>query len=244
MLVEHHRVDVCFGLPVIEVRGGERSVVVRTATGEMWEADVVVVCSGEDIATLYPKAYHASGIVKCKLQMLRTAPQPTAWRLGPHLAGGLTLRHYANFASCPSLPGLRERIASESAELDEYGIHVMAAQNGRGELVLGDSHEYANDFEPAERALIENLMLRELGRILRAPDLRIAERWHGIYAKRMKTTASGSWTEFIARPEPRVWLVNGIGGAGMTLSFGLAQEVWAEIQGGPMVATSPRSDSC
>ena len=44
--------------------------------------------------------------------------------------------------------------------------------------------------------------------------------WHGIYPKR-----TNGETEFIHHPQQGVTIVNGIGGAGMTLSFGLAEEV-------------------
>ena len=34
-------------------------------------------------------------------------PQPNGWRLGPHVAGGLTLCHYQAFEACRALPALR-----------------------------------------------------------------------------------------------------------------------------------------
>ncbi|MCS6928409.1 MAG: hypothetical protein NZM43_02830 [Saprospiraceae bacterium] len=52
------------------------------------------------------------------------------------------------------------------------------------------------------------------------PRLQLAKIWHGIYTK----MTDGS-TELVLHPEPGVTLVNGLGGAGMTLSFGLAEAV-------------------
>jgi len=177
------------------------------------------VCSGDDLQTLYPDTFVGLGLRRCKLQMLRTAPAPTDWRLGPMLAAGLTLRHYRSFESCPSLPALRRRFAEESPEFDRFGIHVMASQNGRGELVLGDSHEYDSDIEPFDKEEIDQLVLGYLNRFLALPDIHIASRWHGIYIKHP------SQTYLVAHPESNVTVIGAMGGAGMTLSFGVAEKV-------------------
>jgi FAD dependent oxidoreductase TIGR03364 len=192
----------------------------RASTGQTWDADRVIVCSGTDFKTLFPQVFAAAGIQQCKLQMMRTAPQPGGWRLGPHLAGGLTLCHYAAFRGCPSLSALRERLAVELPNYVRYGIHVMAAQNRRGEVVIGDSHEYDDAIEPFDKSVIDTLILDYLGRMVRLPDASIAEHWHGLYAKHPTRSI------FSAEPQPGVTVMVSPGGAGMTLAFGLAESWW------------------
>jgi D-hydroxyproline dehydrogenase subunit beta len=195
------------------------------AGGKEWQADHLYLCAGDDLHTLFPETLQSSGLVRCKLQMMRSAAYGGRWRLGPMLAGGLTLRHYDAFQRCPSLPALKQRFAAEMPEYDRYGIHVMASQNSQGEVVIGDSHECGEMIEPFDRPQIDDLILRYLTTFLDLPDLRIAARWHGIYAKHPTAPY------FLAHPAPGVTVVTGVGGAGMTLSFGLAEEVVREVLG-------------
>lgn len=180
-------------------------------------ASRTIVASG-DVQWLYPDLLHAQPIRRCKLQMMRTAPQPSEWQLGPALAAGLTLRFYPSFAQCPSLAALSSRVAREMPEYDRWGIHVMASQTPLGEITLGDSHEYDLDHELFDKPEIDDLILRYLDTFALLPERRIAQRWHGIYVKH----AELPW--FIADPEPGVRVVTALGGAGMTLSFGLAEK--------------------
>lgn len=192
------------------------------AGGETWRVERAVVCSGDDLETLYPATFAASGLIRCKLQMMRTVPQPGLWRLGPILVTGLSLRHYPAFATCPSLPALKRRIAQHHPALERWGIHVLVAQNGLGELVLGDSHEYDLTPEPFDHPEIDALILAYLETFLAPPSLEIAQRWHGVYVKHPTRDV------FLAEPEPGVRIVNGLGGTGMTTCFGLAQDVFAD----------------
>lgn len=189
---------------------------VMTADGVGLQCDRVIICGGADVSTLFPSVLGHPQLRLCKLQMLKAACPAPGWTLGPHLASGLTLRHYANFVGCPGLAAVKARIAAETPELDAYGIHVMASQNDEGDIILGDSHEYDDEIEPFDKAEIDRLMLRELQRILRLPEWHITERWHGVYAKHSRAPV------YAEDPEPGVFVRTGLGGSGMTMSFGLA----------------------
>jgi len=180
----------------------------------------VFVCTGDDPRTLFPAECERAGLIRCKLQMMRS--QPIAPGLvGPMLAAGLTLLHYPAFAACPSLAAVRARYERTAAETLGFGIHVMASRTGAGELTLGDSHEYEGAIEVFDKARIDELILEHVRVFLDVPNLKIASRWHGIYVKHP------TQPYFVHDPVPQVTVVTGVGGSGMTLSFGLAETVVA-----------------
>lgn len=213
-------VDFAFGTPVL----GHHLPCVVTPEGDRFVRRLVI-CTGIDFRELAPKAFADCGLVPAKLQMMRSQPFGDRFQVGTHLAAGLTLRHYGAFAQCPSLPALARRLDAELPDYGRHGIHVLVAQNGRGELTLGDSHEYGDAIEPFDNPRIDELILAYLKTFLTVPDLTIAARWHGTYVKH--PTAA----YIVARPAPQTLAVTGVGGAGMTLSFGLAEQVvtdWLE----------------
>lgn len=181
------------------------------------EADVAIVCSGDDFETLYPNVFRASGVTRCKLQMMRTAPQPADWQLGPALAAGLTLRFYKAFQVCGTLAKLKERVAQEKAEYEKYLIHVLVSQTADGSITLGDSHQYGVCVDIFDKPEIDELILREAETFLRLPGFRIAERWHGVYSMHPDKPF------FEAEPTAGIHIVTALSGSGMTLSFGLAE---------------------
>ena len=193
---------------------------VHTPQG-VWEAGRVIVCNGADFDNLYPELLRQSGMTCCRLQMMRTQPQPAGWDLGPALAGGLTFRFYPSFRITPSLPALERRIAEETPEYERFGIHTMVSQASSGALTFGDSHEYGFEVSPFSQAEIDELILRHLRSYIRVPRFAIAERWHGVYAKH----PDKAYVRL--SPEPRAEVVTGLGGAGMTLSFGVAEQTFA-----------------
>ncbi|MBO9635163.1 MAG: TIGR03364 family FAD-dependent oxidoreductase [Chitinophagaceae bacterium] len=187
---------------------------------EEHEADMIAVCSGADFETLYPEAFSRYPLTRCKLQMMRFRAQPDAWRIGPALCGGLSLIHYKSFTAAASLPVLKERYQRELPEYLDWGIHVMVSQNGSGELTVGDSHEYGSVHDPFDKEFINRMIVDYLKTFARFKDFTISETWNGIYPKLTDGEA-----DLFFSPEPGVFVVNGLGGAGMTLSFGLAEEV-------------------
>jgi FAD dependent oxidoreductase TIGR03364 len=216
-LQEKYGVQLRYGSPVRAIDLPK----VETAA-ETWTVERAIVCGGHDFRTLYPEIFAGSGLFACKLQMLRTAPQPAGWKLGPALAAGLTLRFYSSFGICASLGPLRERIREELPEYEKYGIHVMASQMPSGEVTLGDSHEYGDEISVFDKPEIDDLILNYLNGFLRLPSANIAQRWHGVYSKHPDKPY------FAADPSPGVKVVTGLGGAGMTLSLGVGKRTWSE----------------
>ncbi|MFB6606379.1 TIGR03364 family FAD-dependent oxidoreductase [Streptomyces noursei] len=214
-LAEEYGVDVRFGTTVRQI-----AAPLLSTTDGTWRADRIVVCSGNDFATLYPEVFRESGLVRCKLQMLRTGVQPDGWQLGPMLCGGLTLLHYAAFEDCTARAALDARMRAELPFHREHGIHVLLSQTADGRLTIGDSHAYATTHDPFASEEIDRAILDSLGGFARIPQPRITERWTGYYP-----SLRDGRTELVTDPEPGVTVVNGVGGAGMTLSFGLAEEV-------------------
>ncbi len=194
------------------------------AGSETWTAAQAIVCGGDDFETLFPESFAASGIDRCKLQMMRTAPQRDGWQLGPALAAGLTLRFYPAFGICTAtLPKYKQRVAREMADYDRYAIHTLVSQTADGALTLGDSHEYGLAVDIFNKTEIDELVMRNVREFLIAPDLSIAERWYGVYAKH----PDKSWVAIDAADGVRI--VTAVGGSGMTLSFGLAEQMIREM---------------
>lgn len=189
------------------------------AGGHVYHADELFICSGIEFETLYPELFANANITKCKLQMMRMASQPNNWRIGPSLCGSLSMVHYPGFQAASSLPVLRKRYETEYAEYLKWGIHVMVSQNHVGELTVGDSHEYGLVHDPFDKAFINTMITDYLQTFTCLKDTRVIQTWNGLYPK-----LTNGQTELILEAEPGVTIINGLGGNGMTLSFGLCEQ--------------------
>jgi len=216
-LQEKYGLEIRFGQQVNEI-----SLPKIVTSYETWLVERVIICSGSDFQTLYPQVLKQNDITKCKLQMMKAVPAKKL-DIGPSLCAGLTLRHYQAFAECLSLKKVDERYDQELKDFKTHGVHVLLSQNNYGELIIGDSHHYGETHEPFDREDVNQIILSYLKTFLNIGDFHITERWHGIYPK-----LSGK-LNLVVEPEKNVTIVNGLGGAGMTLSFGLAEKVITNI---------------
>ncbi|MDR3690077.1 MAG: TIGR03364 family FAD-dependent oxidoreductase [Fimbriimonas sp.] len=206
-------VEIRFGTAVSAI---ESNGVV--AGGQQIRSDRILLCTGDDFETLFPGLFAESGLNRCKLQMMKLRHGRTGFRIGTHLCAGLTLGHYANFKVCESLPGALERIYRQHPSYECYGIHLLVSQHEDGCLTVGDSHEYGLAPDPFLKQEIDQLILDYLNTFLDTSEFDVTERWSGVYAKHKELPY------FVSDPIPGVRVVTGVGGAGMTLSFGLAEE--------------------
>lgn len=204
--------------------------VTNVATGKVWmgdeilQADVVCICSGADFETLYPQQFQQLAITKCKLQMMRFTTDAPNNRMGVSLCGGLSLIHYNSFKAAASLPQLKARYEAEMSDYLQWGIHVMVSQNDSGELTVGDSHEYGLTFDPFDKTFINGMVMNYLNEFAVTDNWQLTQSWHGIYPK-----MTNGDTDVFLQPNTNVYIINGLGGAGMTMSFGFAEECVREI---------------
>ena len=213
-LANAHGVRLMFGQTAL---GISDDGTITLASGETLKARHTFVCSGHDIRNLFPGALDAAGLVPCKLQMMRTEAL-LGFDLGPMLAAGLTLTHYESFSSCPTLPALKARYAKEWPEQLANGIHVLLSQAKTTALTIGDSHEYGDQVMPFSETKVDDLILDYLATFFAVPTKVISERWTGVYLKNPRAP----W--LVETPVSNVTVVNGFGGAGMTLSMGVGDE--------------------
>ncbi len=190
-----------------------------TSGSEKMNADLIFICSGSDFKTLYPGEFEKFPLTKCKLQMMRLKEEGSR-RIGASLCGGLSLIHYPSFKAASSLHELRQYYERELPEYLKWGIHVMVSQNHLDHLTIGDSHEYGLSPDPFDKQCINELILKYLNQFTTLHNPKLIETWNGVYGK-----LTNNDTEIFYSPEPGVYILNGVGGTGMTMSFGLAEEL-------------------
>jgi FAD dependent oxidoreductase TIGR03364 len=218
-LIQKFGIEFIWGTAISRVKPGS---VFSGST--RFDADLIFICSGSDFEVLYPEVFKQLEITKCKLQMMRFVSDKPNYKLGTSICGGLSLLHYKSFTASKALEILKTKLQNELPDHIKWGIHVMVSQNIQGELTVGDSHEYGLDFDPFDKHLINQLILDYLKNLVNIDHWKLIETWNGTYPK-----MTNGKTDLHIEVENGVHILNGIGGNGMTLSFGLAEEIINKI---------------
>lgn len=195
---------------------------VRTARGT-FRAGSVVVCPGDDLATLFPDRVAARRVTRCKLHMLRLADP--GFRFPAAAMSDLGLVRYRGYAELPEAAALRPVLQREQAAQLENGVHLIAVQSADATLVVGDSHHYGPTPDPFQPEAVDRLILDEFREALGFEPPPVVDRWIGTYA------SSPEGDMLRDAPLPGVRLVMITSGTGASTSFAIAEETLAELHG-------------
>ena len=193
----------------------------------------IVICPGPDLAALPPGLLGGLGdLTLCKLQMLRIAA-PDDRLYPPALATGLSTIRYPAFTAQPASERVRERLLAERPELLEAGIHLLVTQLPHGDLIIGDTHTYADTHTPFRDERLDGLLLAEARRLLGADSLEVRERWIGTYPTAGGHLATSGDHFVVTTPFAGARVVEVTSGLGMTMALGHAGAVLDELERAP-----------
>lgn len=194
----------------------------RTSRGAI-RAERTILCVGHDLDYLFPELAAKAGIERCSLQMMRV-DAPKGLVLRPAVLTGTSMLRYPAFAETAAAGALKMELTDDRPELLEIGANVMFTQRPNGTLIVGDSHRYATTMDPFLAEKVSRILLDEIAGILGVNELKVKERWQGVYASSPKQPF------LIEEPAPGVTVAIVTSGVGMTISFGLAEKTFAGVR--------------
>jgi FAD dependent oxidoreductase TIGR03364 len=214
-------VDYFPGTSVSSITEEGKGQVLACAEGKRFSASNAFICSGSDCQILFPDLLAAAPIQIVKLQLQLTSPQGGQKFTGSILTGS-SIRRYESFKDCPSYPSIMNE-GTFRPFFDQHSIHILLKQRRDGRVIIGDSHHYAPIHEPEKlgfevRHDINQRIFEEVRTLfdLRVPS--IEQSWLGYYTQ---TIGGDVFQESIT---DNIFLLTGVGGKGMTASFGLARQ--------------------
>jgi FAD dependent oxidoreductase TIGR03364 len=188
------------------------------------EAEAIIVCPGDDFATLHADRLAQYGLSRCKLHMMRVRPERFEARL-PAIMSDLGMIRYLGYAELPASQALLVRLEAEQRDHIDAGVHLIAVRSADGTLVVGDSHHYAATPDPFAPTRIDDLILDEYAHVFAGSRPQVVERWTGTYA------SAPDRLMLVDRPCERLRIVLITSGTGASTSFAIAEEVIAELYG-------------
>lgn len=186
------------------------------------EAGAIVVCPGDDFATLHADRLAQYGLTRCKLHMMRVRPKRIDERLPPVMSD-LGMIRYLGYAELPAAQALRARLEAEQREHIDAGVHLIAVRSADATLVVGDSHHYAATPDPFAPVAVDDLILDEYAHVFAGNPPQVVERWTGTYA------SASDRLMLVDRPSEALRIVLITSGTGASTSFAIAEEVIAEL---------------
>jgi D-hydroxyproline dehydrogenase subunit beta len=188
------------------------------------EAEAIIICPGDDFATLRGERLAQYGLTRCKLHMLRLRPEGADERLPPVMSD-LGMIRYLGYAELPAAQALRVRLEAEQREHINAGVHLIVVRSADGTQVVGDSHHYAATPDPFAPTTVDDLILDEYAHVFAGARPEVVERWTG-------TSASASdRLMLVDAPCEGLRIVVITSGTGASTSFAIAEEVIEELYG-------------
>lgn len=215
-LAEAHGVTFRFSEAVLEVATPR----VRTSRTTL-HAERVVVCTNTDLNGLFAERLMPHNLQLCLLHMLRVQPEP-GFKLSGSVMADLSLARYHGYSKLPAAGPLLTQLQKEEGESLDNGIHLIVVQSADGSLVVGDSHHYGAAPQPFADQRVDDLILRHLQETLKLQQMRVTERWVGIYP------SSSSTDCLIDKPDDATRLVLVTSGTGASTAFGIAEDVFGD----------------
>ena len=196
---------------------------VETSRGTL-EAETVVVCPGDDFHSLRADRIAAYGLTRCKLHMMRLAPERFDAKL-PAIMSDLGMIRYLGYSELPAAAALEQRLRAEQGDHVAGGVHLIVVRGADNSLVVGDSHHYAATPDPFAPTQVDDLILDEYSRVFAGPTPPITERWTGTYA------SAKDRLMLVDAPSDALRIVLITSGTGASTSFAIAEEVVAGLFG-------------
>jgi FAD dependent oxidoreductase TIGR03364 len=198
------------GRTVVELADGA----VRDDTGAWHRGDMVFICTGATLSGLVAQYVEKPRTRRVRLQMLETAPYQG--KLTTALADGDSMRYYPAF----DIPG-RSALGPQEPIAAAARAQLLLVQRVNGSLTIGDTHEYDEPFAFDVQEDIYDYLLATAGSLLRGELPPVRRRWAGVYSEVLDKQRHLYWREELL---PRVEVVSGPGGRGMTCSPAIAEE--------------------
>lgn len=207
---------------VVKVRSNRFGVHGKTSSGFRFSGDKMLICNGSDYQLLYPGEFDNDDLSLVKLQMLEVSTSTQVTIPGSVLTGW-SIRRYECFENCPSYTAIKAQ-EDKSNYQHQNGVHILFKQKENGNIIIGDSHHYANIADRSKLGYeldqaLNDFMLSEALKIFSLPGVKVVKSWAGFYSQ-MKDKPY-----FYKEVDENIHIITAIGGKGMTASFGFTEHL-------------------